>query len=217
MNVSAEAWARLLSSSAPHFFGSDTVLVRQGEAASHVLVVVKGRVKVLRAEADGGVVVLAVRGPGEILGDITVLGGGTRSATVVALDRCETRVIPAQRFIALVRSLRMEVQIFQHAMARIVESEGWRAELASLPAGPRLARTLVRLAVSSTVEPPDVGLDQTELGQAAGLARSTVAAELARLRGLGIVTTNRRHIVITDLERLQSLAAQPPGSVSANV
>jgi CRP-like cAMP-binding protein len=181
----------------------------QGDVAAHVVVLVSGRVKALRIAADGSVLVLAVRGPGEILGDITVLGGGARSATVIAVDRCETRIIAAERFILLVRSLRLESQLFGRAMSRILEGDAWRAELAALPAAPRIARTLLRLAVSNPDGPPDVNLDQTELGQAAGLARSTVAAELARLRERGIVTTTRRRIVITDLGRLRSLAESP--------
>jgi len=189
------------------------VLLRQGEPATHVLALVTGRVKAFRTSHDGSVLVLAIRGPGEVLGDIAVLGGDGRSATVIAVDRCETRIIPADRFLLLVRSMRLENQLFRHAMARIREGETWRAELAALPAGPRLARTLLRLTVPGPDGPSDVGLDQTELGQAAGLSRSTVAAELARLREQGVIATTRRRIIITDLPRLRILAKSSYGNV----
>lgn len=147
MSISAEAWARLLSAGGTHFYESGAVLLRQGDPATHVLALVDGRVRAFRTAHDGCVLVLAVRGPGEILGDIAVLGGDSRSATVIAVDRCETRIVPADRFLLLVRSLGLETQLFRHAMARILEGEAWRAELASLPAGPRLVRTLLRLTV----------------------------------------------------------------------
>lgn len=213
MSISAEAWARLLSAGGPHFYEPGAVLLRQGEPATHVLALIAGHVKALRTSHDGNVLVLAVRGPGEILGDISVLGGDSRSATVIAVDRCETRILPADRFLLLVRSLGLETQLFRHAMARIREGEAWRAELAALPAGPRLARTLLRLAVPGPDEPAEVGLDQTELGQAAGLSRSTVAAELARLREQGVIATTRRRIIITDLPSLQALAKFSYGNV----
>jgi len=57
-------------------------------------------VKALRIEADGSVLVLAVRGSGEIIGDITVLGDSTRNATVIAVDRCETRIVPVVAAVA---------------------------------------------------------------------------------------------------------------------
>jgi CRP/FNR family transcriptional regulator, cyclic AMP receptor protein len=61
--------------------------------------------------------------------------------------------------------------------------------------------------------PVDVGLDQTEVGQAAGLSRSTVAVELARLRQQGVIATGRRRIVITDMARLRALAGAGHGDV----
>jgi CRP-like cAMP-binding protein len=190
-----------------------SILLRQGEPPTHVLALMAGRVKVLRTSPDGNVLVLAVRGPGEILGDISVLGGDGRSATVVAVDPCETRIIPADRFLLLVRSLGLETQLLRHAMSRIREGEAWRAELAVLPAGPRLLRTLLRLTAPGPAMPVDVGLDQTELGQAAGLSRSTVALELARLRDQGLIATARRRIIITDLPRLRALADSGHGNV----
>jgi CRP/FNR family transcriptional regulator, cyclic AMP receptor protein len=211
--VSAEAWARLLSSGAPRFYEPEAVLLRQGEPATHVLPLVAGHVRVTRTSRDGSVVVLGVRGPGEILGDIAVLGEGSRSATVTALERCETRIIPAPRLLILVRSMGLERQLFRHVTARIREGEAWRADLAALPAGPRLARTLIRLAIPGPDGSADVILDQAELGLAAGLSRSTVAAELGRLRKQGVVVTARRRIVITDLAGLQIVAESRQGNV----
>jgi CRP-like cAMP-binding protein len=206
VSVSAEAWARLLSAGDVRRHEAGAFLLRQGDPATHVLMLVAGRVKVLRRSPDGDVLVLAVRGPGEILGDISVLGGDDRSATVVAVDPCETRIILADRFLLLVRSLGLESQLLRHAMSRIREGEVWRAEIAALPAGPRLVRTLLRLATPGPTAPIDVGLDQTELGQAAGLARSTVAVELARLREDNLIATARRRIIVTDIDGLRALA-----------
>lgn len=213
MDISAEAWTRLLTVGGVCRYEPSATLLRQGEPATHVLALVAGRVKVSRTSADGIVLILAVRGPGEILGDIAVLGGDDRSATVIAIDRCETRIIPAERFLLLIRSLGLADQLFRHAMSRIREGEAWRAELAALPAGPRLARTLLRLVPPSPATPADVGLDQTELGQAAGLSRSTVAAELSRLREQGILSTGRRRIIIADLPGLQAAAKSTRGNV----
>jgi CRP/FNR family transcriptional regulator, cyclic AMP receptor protein len=144
---------------------------------------------------------------------MAVLGGDSRSATVTAINRCQTRIITADRFLMLTRLLSLETQLFRHAMARIREGEEWRADLTVLAAGPRLARTLIRLATPGPDGSADVALDQNELGQAAGLSRSTVAAELAHLRKQGAVVTTRRRVIITNLSRLQSLAESTEGNV----
>lgn len=213
MSISSEAWARLVSAGAVRRHEAGAILLRQGDPATHVLVLVAGRVKIVLTSRDGDVLVLAIRGPGEILGDISVLGGKGRSATVVAVDRCETRALLADRFRELVRSIGLEAELLRHAMDRIREAEAWRAELAALPAGQRVARTLLRLATPAPVVPVDVGLSQTELGQAAGLSRSTIAAECAHLRRRGIIATARRRIVITDLAGLRRLAGSGHGNV----
>lgn len=206
--VSPEAWGSLVSAGAPRTYEPGSTMLRQGDTATHVLLLLAGRVRVSRVAADGTVLVLAVRGPGELLGEMAVLGDDDRSATVTAIDRCGTRSIPAARFVGLVRSLGLEGELLRHAMRRIREGEELRAELAALPAGQRIVHALMRLGVPLTDArvSVDVGLDQTELGQATGLSRSTVAAELARLREQGLIVTARRRIVVTDVRALRELA-----------
>jgi CRP/FNR family transcriptional regulator, cyclic AMP receptor protein len=209
VGIPPQAWNRLLAAGALKTNPRGATLLRQGERATHVLALTRGRVKIIRIGPDGTILVLAVRGPGEILGEIALLDGNGHSATVIAVDPCETRIISAERFRRLTRELNLEGSLLQLAMSRIRESEEWRAEIAGLPAGPRIARALLRLAVPGPGPGgrPDIRLDQSELGQATGLARSTVAVELARLRDRGIVSTTRRRIVISDIQQLRHIAA----------
>ncbi|WP_243726017.1 Crp/Fnr family transcriptional regulator [Actinomadura rubrisoli] len=214
MDVSGRMWERLVAAGAEKRFGPGEVVLRQGDPPTHVLVLVSGRVKVSLTLPKGEVLLLAVRGPGEVLGEMAVLGEDDRSATVVAVDACVARVVTAERFRLLTRSAGVRDELLLRAMRRIREVEAWRAETAALPAGPRVARALVRLAVAGTAGGPvDVGLGQTEIGQAVGLSRSVVAAELARLRERGLVMTERRRIVIVDLPGLRALAESGHGSV----
>lgn len=192
-------------------------MLRQGDPPSHVLLLISGRVKVSLA-LPSDEILLAVRGPGELLGDIAVLGDEDegRSATVIAIDPCVTSVLPAARFRALVRSAGLGDELLRSAMRRLREGERWRAETAVLPAGPRVAQALVRLSAPGAGEPAkvaEVALGQAEIGQAVGLSRGVVAAELSRLREQGIVVTRRSRIVITDLPRLRVLAESGHGSV----
>lgn len=205
--VSARTWKLLVDAGVRRPFRPGEVLLRQGDPPTHVLLLTQGRVKALLALPDGGVLLLAVRGPGELLGEIAVLGGDDRSATVIAVDPCVTRVLPADRFRALLRSAGAGDELLRRAMRRLREGEAWRAETAALAAGPRVVRALLRLAVPGPDGPPAVCLGQLEIGQAVGLSRGVVAAELARLRDAGVIATERGRTVITDLPRLRALAA----------
>jgi CRP/FNR family transcriptional regulator, cyclic AMP receptor protein len=214
VGVSAQMWEQLRSAGVGRRFRRGEVILRQGDPPSHVLLLISGRVKVLLA-LPSDEILLAVRGPGELLGDIAVLGDDDegRSATVIAIDPCVTSVLPAARFRALVHSAGLGDELLRSALRRLREGERWRAETAVLPAGPRLARALVRLAAPGSGEPAEVVLGQAEIGQAVGLSRGVVAAELSRLREQGVVATSRSKVVITDLPRLRALAESGLGSV----
>ncbi|RKS76542.1 CRP-like cAMP-binding protein [Actinomadura pelletieri DSM 43383] len=207
------AWATLVEEGVEQRFHAGDTLLHQGDRPSHVLLLLAGRVKALLTLPDGQVLLLAVRGPGELLGEMAVLGRDDRSATVIAVDPCVTRVLSADRFRALVQKSGVEQELLRRAMRRLREGEEWRAETAALPAGPRVVRALLRLAVPGGDGPPGVGLGQSEIGQAVGLSRGVVAAELARLREQGVIATERGRTVIVDLPRLRALAASGRGSV----
>ncbi|GAA2731402.1 Crp/Fnr family transcriptional regulator [Actinocorallia aurantiaca] len=206
MDFPAETWKLFTSAGTEVRFGTGESLLRQGDPPTHVSVLLSGRVKVLTGSADGTVLLLAVRGPGELLGSMGVVGGHGRSATVVALEPCVTRVLGAERFRELIRAHGLEEMLLRRTMLRMLEGETWRAELAALPAEPRVARALERLATPGADGLPEVDLDQTEIGQAVGLSRGMVAAALARFRKRGLVRTERRRVVIRDLPGLRDLA-----------
>jgi CRP/FNR family transcriptional regulator, cyclic AMP receptor protein len=83
-----EAWQALLANGMVRRFGKGEILMRQGEPGSHVFVLARGRVKVARVDTEGNELLLALRGVGDIVGELAVLGGGARSATVTALVPC---------------------------------------------------------------------------------------------------------------------------------
>ncbi|GAA4236131.1 Crp/Fnr family transcriptional regulator [Actinomadura meridiana] len=213
MDAWERTWESLVAAGDERSYRAGAVLLHQGDPPSHVLLLLEGRVKALLTLPDGERLLLAVRGPGELLGEIAVLGGDDRSATVIAVDPCVTRVLTADRFRTLVRTSGAEQVLLRRAMRRLREVEAWRAETAALPAGRRVVRALLRLAMPGRDGRPGVGLGQSEIGQAVGLSRGVVAAELARLREQGVIATGRGGVVITDLPRLRALAASGRGSV----
>jgi CRP-like cAMP-binding protein len=211
--VSPQVWARIIAAGTPQTFQPGATLLFEGDPADRVITLMAGRVKVSRLEPDGRSLVLAVRGSGELLGEMGLLGQAERSATVTAMDTCRTQVIKASRFLALVDELGLADQLLRHAFLRLRETEQFYAQLAGAPARARVARGLLWLAspaprsTTSYAEGQlDIGLDQREFGQAVRLSRASVAAELASLRAEGIVATRRGRIVITDLTRLRELA-----------
>jgi CRP/FNR family cyclic AMP-dependent transcriptional regulator len=199
-----EAWQALLTSGTVRRFERGEILMRQGEPGSYVFILVTGRVKVARVDVDGNELLLAIRGVADIVGELAVLGGRMRSATVTALVPCITYVLSASTFLRIVRERRVEEILLRYLIDRQRESDDARAELAGLNAMQRVGRVLLRFASVAGGEHPDLDISQDELAAAAGLSRASVAAALAILRQHGLVATGRRSLVIQDLPGLRS-------------
>src|SRR5205085_9128338 len=74
------------------------VLLRAGAAGGDVVLVLSGRVRLVAYGADQREVMLAIRGPGELLGEIAALGGLRRTASVVAVDEVEAGFMRNEEF-----------------------------------------------------------------------------------------------------------------------
>lgn len=83
---------------APGTFAAGTVIFEQGETADRVLLLRGGRVRIATRAAGGDEVVLADRGPGELLGDLSGIDGQPRSASVTALEDVRGLIVPLRAF-----------------------------------------------------------------------------------------------------------------------
>jgi len=83
-------------------FDTGETLFHRGDPGDSVLLVRAGRVAVESHGPTGEALVMNVLEAGELVGEMAVLEGTTRSATVTALEPCEVLVIPNSEFLALI-------------------------------------------------------------------------------------------------------------------
>src|SRR5690349_16527932 len=76
-------------------FERGATLMHHDEVPGRVLVIESGHAKVTLLSEDGREVILAFRGPGDVLGEISALGGEPRSATVRALEPIDALAVAA--------------------------------------------------------------------------------------------------------------------------
>lgn len=214
-----EACARVVSRS--HRRAGD-VVVRQGEEGDQVFGVVRGQLKAVRITADGAEVILSIMGPGELFGEVAVLGGGQRSASVVSLTSSDLLAIPGEHFRSLLGCSPTLVQQATLLMAqRIARLTDKVEEGASLRLSGRLARELLRLGepraarrtVSSEVHigqhrrtvSSEVHIGQQALGSMVGASRESVNRTLRAWHEQGLIEIGRGSITIRDVRSLQDL------------
>ena len=91
----------LVSAASKHSFPRGIALMREGEQADNVVVILDGRTKVL-VSAGGRERVIVRRGPGDLIGEHGAAPGGLRSATVITVEAVLALVISTEDFAAVI-------------------------------------------------------------------------------------------------------------------
>ncbi|MFC6087840.1 Crp/Fnr family transcriptional regulator [Saccharothrix lopnurensis] len=188
------------------------VMIRQGEEHRHALLVLSGSVKVVVNSEYGRDLLMAVRGPGDMLGEMAALEAERRSANVVAWVPTTARVFRGREFAdfmernpeACLALARMLSERLRRVHVRCVD-------MVVCPAPTRVVKVLVEIALTHGRRTADgwrlgVPLTQPDLASLAGVALSTVEKSLRDLRCQRLLHPGGRHIVITDLDELRRIS-----------
>ena len=193
-------------------FHRGDVLFHQGDDAGAVLVLVHGHVKTAQVTGEGREIILGFPGPGELLGELSAVDGHPRSGTVRALEAVEALAIPGDAFRAFIEHRpRIAVVLLKTVIARLREADRQRVDHAVHDVVVRVARRLVELCdrfgdAEAEVMDTGLALTQDELAAWAGASREAVAKAIGLLRTLGWIRTERRRIVVLDLDALRRYA-----------
>jgi CRP/FNR family cyclic AMP-dependent transcriptional regulator len=204
--------AALEALGSPVRFPAEHTIFWEGQPSHSVLILHKGNVKVTQKAADGTEVILAIRGPNELLGEEGVLMGEPRSSTITTITDVAGLDIKADDLLRFVDDQRLWLVMYRAAVRRRRQSDQ-QALLVRLDVKSRLARWLLELA-TEVGEQVDgdwaiaASLSQHDIASRIGASRDAVAIELRKLREQGLVTTGRRRIVLHDLDALRIISGR---------
>ncbi|WP_051756279.1 Crp/Fnr family transcriptional regulator [Kitasatospora purpeofusca] len=183
------------------------VLIREGETPDRVVLLERGLVKITAASTNGFTSVLAIRGPGELIGELSCVDGETRSATATAMASVSGVALAAPRFITLMEAHGgFALAVLRFVAVRLRESDIGRSDLGALPTVARTALVLARLSrnYGSPVPGPGGGaarrlaVNQQELAGAVGASRESVVRVLRELTERRLVAVSRGQILVHD-------------------
>jgi CRP-like cAMP-binding protein len=190
-------------------YGAGEVIFHEGDDAGGVVIVLAGRAKAT-ARAEGGKdVVLGFPGPGELLGEVAVLDGGVRAATIAALEPLDALAMRGAVFRQFVEKHPAAGRLMVgEILTRLRRADRQRVDFLGYAVMGRVARQLVALAYEhgeDSLEGIAIGLPitQEELAGWTGASREAVAKALQALRELGWIRTDRRRITVVDVEALR--------------
>lgn len=188
------------------------MIVAKGDPANEFFVLLRGRAKVTAHGADGSDTAINMMGPGEVFGEIGILDGQPRSATVTTLEECEMAVVDKHAFHGLLAaSPPVATKLLAVLAGRIRELTIRVEDRAFLDVPARLAKQLLWLAgnhgtANGTAVRIELKLSQQELGDFIGATRESVNKNLRDWSRSGFIKLDRDYLEILHLDALHAIA-----------
>jgi CRP-like cAMP-binding protein len=209
--LSEPARAALVDLGAAKTFPAGRQILRQGAPGTHAYLLLAGCVKVTGNES-GREPLLAVRVGGDLVGEMAVLSGGTRSATVTTATVTSVRVISGAELRAFfLRHPDAALELACMLSERLRWANERRVDFAALDAGTRVTRVLAALVGvygRDTGAGRDLGvsLTQEEIASLAGVRLPTAEKVLRALQRAGVVRLGYRKVLVLDVSALHLAA-----------
>jgi len=187
-------------------------LMHEGEPGDSVALILTGRVKVSHTSASGREIVVDLRGPGELVGELSALDRAPRSSSVTAIEPVEAMVVPASGFRTLMDRVELAHELLEMLISRFRDADRKRVEFGASDTVGRAAARIVELAErygEPSAEAVEISLpvSQEELAGWTGASLAALTNALRTLRGLGWIETDRRRITVRDMEALRARAS----------
>ncbi len=189
-------------------FRRGQALFTEGDLADRVFVIERGWVLITSIAPGGREIVLGLRGPGDVIGDLSALDGAPRSATALAAGEVEATVAPGSALIRALSDAAAAMELLRVLATRLRDADRKRLEFAALDTLGRVAWRLHELSERFGEDTADgieveLPLSQEQLASWCGASREATVKALAALRTLGCISTGRRSVLIRDLAALR--------------
>lgn len=203
-----DAAGELLETMESVHLGRGEQLFAEGEPGDRVYVVRTGKIKLVRSWPDGRENLLAVLGPGEMFGELSLFDPGPRTSSARAVSEAELIALGHDDMLRwLARRPEVARHLLQALAQRLRRTNVTLADLVFTDVPGRVAKALLALArrfgrpiADGQLVAHD--LTQEELAQLVGASRETVNKALADFASRGWLRLEARAVVLHDVERL---------------
>ncbi len=187
-------------------YPSGTTIFREGEPGDSMHVIVEGRVSVSVSNGAGGEATIASVGPGDCVGELSLLDGRPRSAAAIAATATKTMVVTRDSFVewlaerppaalALLETLSLRLRRTNEAMsAPIFPGPPHRPAKQTIS----LADLQQRLREGAPGGSLRIAVTQGELAAMLGVSRESVNKQLNVFQRDGLIALARGAVILTD-------------------
>lgn len=175
----------------------NTIIIEQGDDASTLFLLIEGRVKVFLVGDDGREMVFGERGPGSYVGELALLAGGKRSASVQTLEDSDFLVLTRDSFNQIVTSQpSIALSLLRDLAKRTCDLSDEMGALALLDVYGRIRKLIQSHAVEQDGRLITERLTHQDIADRVGSSREMVSKILKDLRSGGYIEIDKKRIEV---------------------
>ncbi len=211
-NVPDSALASLAQFSKSKDIKNREVICHRGESGSSMFFIVSGKVNLNTDSDEGKELTFSILAPGDFFGEIALLDGGPRTATVKALERTELLVIERRYFLPfLEKNPKVAIHLLSTLASRLRKTDELYQDTIFLNLPGRLAKRFLGLADEygkETNKGLELGikLSQGDLGKLTGATRESINKQIKAWEDEGIIICENGQIIIPEPEKLEAIS-----------
>lgn len=192
-------------------FRKNNLIIFEDDVGNNLFVIKKGRVKISHISDDGSEAILAILGPRDFFGELAVIDGLGRSASVTSIDEVELVMLRRNDFLEILEKVpKIAIALLKELAGRIRKSDSHIRSLSLLDAKGRVASTLIRLA-------EDIGILrngqviieelplQRDLASLAGTSRETISRVIKKFEEEGYCIVERNAFIFKNFDKFKKI------------
>ncbi len=188
----------------------NAILFFEEDTGNYMYVVKTGRVKVSRVLPSGKEMILTFHDAADYFGELSLIDGGTASATVTAVVPTTILAINSRRFHQLMQNPKIKETVLRNLCGRLREAWAQVEVLSFHNASARVRAVLYHLCQSKGVRTIDgtmisLRLTHKQIADLIGISRETATRVLSQLQADGLIRVRARRFVVAEPEELLDL------------
>jgi CRP/FNR family cyclic AMP-dependent transcriptional regulator len=210
-DLDQETLEKIVKSGVLQSFKKNSVILSEEDSGSALFVITEGKVKVFRSSNDEKEVILAMLNESDFFGEMSLLDGMARSATVMAIEDSKLFIIQRTEFLDLLKKYpEVSIALLTELTKRFRSSSMKIKALSLKDAEGKVATVLLQLADDigkirqGIVEIDDLPFQQ-ELANMAGTSRETISRTLHSFAKKGLIELDGSKLKIIDYEKFKEM------------
>lgn len=187
-------------------YAKDNLILLEEDMGRVLFIIGKGKVKISQINDDGREVILSILSAGDIFGEMALLDGSSRSASVTSLIDSELMILRRGDFLNLLEEYpKVSINLLRELARRLRKSDSQIKSLSLKDATGKVAYVILRLAEEIGIEKENSivinGLPmQQDIANMAGTSRETVSRVFSKLQQNGLIIKKGSKLTITDID-----------------